>query len=150
MSALFPVQQVGLLHVYVLRPRAVNVQICTQNVYYHIYLLYPFPQKLLVRKIAHLAFVASSIGIHRVKVLHVASRYLSVSPATVGSSVRGKVLKTRHPEAYSSSEDASGLSLHRRITGSGCCRSATPSASGCSGLCNIFRNISATLPLGVK
>ena len=54
-----------------LRPRAVHIQLCTQNAHYHICLRYPFPQKLRVRRVAHLALVVGRICIHRVKVLHV-------------------------------------------------------------------------------
>lgn len=67
------------------------------------------------------------------------SKRLQVSPAAVGSSVRGQLLKTHRPEACSSSEDASGLSSHRRAAGSGCCRSATPSVSDYSGLCTYLQ-----------
>lgn len=69
--ALLPVRQVDLLHINILCPRAVNIQLCTQGVHYRICLHYPFPQKFRIRRVAHLALVAGRIRIHHAYVFHV-------------------------------------------------------------------------------
>ena len=124
-SALLPVRKVGFLHVKVLRPRTVKHQFFTHHT------LSCMPSLSHTTATSGLSGIAS----HSRSRSHpctpspvpscMASRLSPVPP----SSARRQVLKTHRQEACSSSVDASGLSSHRRTTGSGCSRSTVPSVS---------------------
>ena len=69
-TALLPIRQVGLLHVQVLCPGAMDAQALTHPTHHCVSFFDTLPEQFLVRRVAHLTLVARRIRVHRIEVFH--------------------------------------------------------------------------------
>ena len=71
MPALLPVCKICLFYIQILRSRSMQVHLFTQHAHDSIRLLYPLPQQLRIRRVAHLTLVAGCIRVHHIRLLQV-------------------------------------------------------------------------------
>lgn len=69
--ALVHISHVRTLNVQVLRSRAVDAQSAAGLAHDRVFFLVALPQEFLIRRVAHLALVASRVRVHRVHIFHV-------------------------------------------------------------------------------
>ena len=111
---------------FLLTERTVDSQSAAQLAHHRIALLDPIPHQFRVSRITHIALIVRSICVHRVQILHVRSRLVGEYALKL---LYLQVPSLCRPTACSSSIAVSDLLSRRRISGSGCCRSAVPAVS---------------------